>query len=88
MSFIFKINRVDRFTDINVGVLDGVLTKGRVNRKSQAQLIHQGKQDKVHISGLLLASSPSDNREAISLTIDLRQPGMHLVKAGDLLISD
>jgi hypothetical protein len=88
MSFIFKISRVDRFTDINVGVLDGELTRGKVNGSDQAHLLHAGQRFKVRLAGLLHGAMRGHDYERISLSIDLRQPGMHLVRAGDILISE
>lgn len=88
MSFIFKISRVDRFSDINIGVLDGEVTQGKVNGSDQAHLIHAGERFKVRLAGLLLGAQRGNDYERISLTIDLRQPGMGVVKPGDILISE
>ena len=86
MAYTFIITGINRLPGARVGVLGGKLLDGVVTTGSTAKLVHGSQLIPVQVKGVLIDSS-RPRKEALSLTVDLRQAAMKLVAIGDILVS-
>lgn len=81
MSFTFEVSHVTTLPKARVCVLDGRLLDGHVTTGSMATLVHGDQSFSLRVKGVGMVQP-----NVLSLTVDLRQPGMNSVAVGDRVV--